>query len=249
GPWRPVAVAGALVVVAAALVVPVVALADWLLAAGPRWDAGEWSAAVVSTLWLSAVAAVVCTVAALPLGVLVARYRSPVTRTLEGASYVAHGLPGIVIAIAMVSVGVVALRPFYQREPLLILAYAVLLVPVAVGSVRAAIEATPVRHEEVARSLGRGPFAAFASITARGAAPGIAAGAALVLLTCMKELPITLLLRPTGTDTMATRLWTYSSVSDYASAAPYAAALVVLAALPTAAIGLWSAQVVEVRDT
>jgi iron(III) transport system permease protein len=249
GPWRPVATVGALVVVAAALVVPVVALVDWLLVAGARWDAGEWSAAVVSTLWLSAAAAVVCTVAAVPLGVLVARYRSPVTRTLEGASYVAHGLPGIVIAIAMVSVGVVALRPFYQREPLLILAYAVLLVPVAVGSVRAAIEATPVRHEEVARSLGRGPFAAFAAITARGAAPGIAAGAALVLLTCMKELPITLLLRPTGTDTMATRLWSYSSVSDYASAAPYAAALVILAALPTAALGLWSGQVVEVRDT
>jgi iron(III) transport system permease protein len=83
-------------------------------------------------------------------------------------------------------------------------------------------------------------------VTGRAAAPGIAAGAALVLLTCMKELPVTLLLRPTGTDTMATRLWNYSSVSDYASAAPYAAALVVFAAIPTAALGLWSAQTVRV---
>lgn len=248
GPWRAVAVAAALGVIAAALVVPMVALGDWLLAAGPRWDAAEWAAAVGATLGLSAVTALVCTAAAVPLGVLVARYRSRMTRALEGAAYVAHGLPGIVIGIAMVSVGITVLRPFYQREPLLILAYAVLLVPVAVGSVRAAIESTPVRHEEVARSLGRGPLGAFAAVTARGAAPGVAAGAALVLLTCMKELPVTLLLRPTGTDTMATRLWTFSSVSDYASAAPYAVALVVFAALPTAALSLWSGQSVEVRD-
>lgn len=247
GRWRFAVLLGPLAIVAAALVAPMIELAQWLLTAAARWDAGEWFAALGSTMWLSLVAAVVCTAAALPLGVLVARYRTPLSRTLEGASYVAHGLPGIVIAIAMVSVGILLLRPFYQREPLLILAYAVLLVPLAVGSVRAAIEAAPARHEEVARSLGRGPLAAFATVTVPGAAPGIAAGAALVLLTCMKELPVTLLLHPTGTDTLATRLWNYSSVSNYGAAAPYAAALVLFAAIPTAVLALWSVQVEEVR--
>ena len=52
------------------------------------------------------------------------------------------------------------------------------------------------------------------------AAPGIGAGAALVLLTCMKELPATLLLRPTGTDTLATSLWTQTGVAAYGAAAP-----------------------------
>ena len=65
------------------------------------------------------------------------------------------------------------------------------------------------------------------------AAPGISAGAALVLLTCMKELPATLLLRPTGTDTLATSLWTQTGVGAYGAAAPYGLALVVLAVLPT----------------
>jgi iron(III) transport system permease protein len=153
---------------------------------------------------------------------------------------VAHGLPGIVIAISMVSVGVLLLRPIYQREPLLILAYAVLFIPLAVGSVRAAVESTPLRTEEVARSLGRSPLRAFATVTAHAAAPGIAAGAALVLLTCMKELPVTLLLHPTGTQTLATRLWGHSFVSDYSSAAPYAVALLIFAAIPTALLGLWT---------
>jgi iron(III) transport system permease protein len=49
----------------------------------------------------------------------------------------------------------------------------------------------------------------------------------------MKELPATLLLRPTGMETLATRLWSHTSVVAYAAAAPYAALLVLIAAVPT----------------
>lgn len=245
GRWRAAALLPAVIVLSAALVVPFVELTGWLIAGGVRWDRERWFDALTSTIWLSVGAAVVCTLAAMPLGVLAARYRTRATRMLEGAGYISHGLPSIVVAIAMVSVGVLLLRPIYQREPLLILAYAVLFIPLAVGSIRSAVESAPIRLEEVARSLGRGPLRAFLTVTARGAAPGIAAGAALVLLTCMKELPVTLLLRPTGTDTLATRLWANSFVSDYSAAAPYAAALVVFAAVPTAILGLWSANLVS----
>ena len=59
------------------------------------------------------------------------------------------------------------------------------------------------------------------------------AGFALAMLTCMKELPATLLLRPTGLDTLATRLWSQTDVVAFGSAAPYAVLLVLLAGLPT----------------
>jgi ABC-type Fe3+ transport system permease subunit len=55
----------------------------------------------------------------------------------------------------------------------------------------------------------------------------------MVFMACMKELPATLLLRPTGTDTLATRLWTETSVAAYGAAAPYAALLVLASCLPT----------------
>jgi iron(III) transport system permease protein len=58
------------------------------------------------------------------------------------------------------------------------------------------------------------------------------AGALLVLLTAMKELPATLMLRPTGMDTLATELWTRTTLAQYAEAAPYAVSLVLLAAVP-----------------
>jgi iron(III) transport system permease protein len=57
----------------------------------------------------------------------------------------------------------------------------------------------------------------------------------------MKELPATLLLQPTGSDTLATRLWQHTGVGAYAAAAPYALALVVVALVPT--LSLLRAQV------
>ena len=48
----------------------------------------------------------------------------------------------------------------------------------------------------------------------------------------MKELPATLMLRPTGLDTLATELWSRTEVAAYGAAAPYAVTLVALAAIP-----------------
>jgi iron(III) transport system permease protein len=46
------------------------------------------------------------------------------------------------------------------------------------------------------------------------------------------ELTGTLLLRPTGTETLATRFWTYASSLSYGAAAPFAAVIVVISAVP-----------------
>ncbi len=127
--------------------------------------------------------------------------------------------------------------PLYQRTPVLVLAYAVLFLPAAVGAVRASVSQSPPVLEELARSLGRTPAGTLRTVTLPLAGPGIAAGAALTVLTCMKELPATLLLRPTGMETLATELWSQTEVGAYGAAAPYAAALVLLAALPTFLLG------------
>ena len=102
-----------------------------------------------------------------------------------------------------------------------------------IGAVRSAVAAAPPQLEEVSRSLGQTRVATLARVTVPLAAPGITAGAALVFLTIAKELPATLMLRPTGTDTLAVALWTNTGASQFAAAAPYAVVLVVVAAIPT----------------
>lgn len=191
-------------------------------------------AALKHSLWFSTLAAGATIALAIPVGVLAARYRTRTIAVVERSTYVAHALPGIVIGIALVFIGVRLLRPIYQETPLLVLAYVVLFLPLAVGSVRSSVEQSPVRLEEVARSLGSAPRRVLARVTLPLAAPGLAAGTALVFVATMKELPATLLLHPTGTDTLATRLWSFTSATDYAAAAPYAAALVLFTAVPTA---------------
>ena len=215
------------------VVVPLAAIATWLVeGVGARADLGLFGPALAATLQLSALAAIACLALAIPVGVLAARYPGRLSAMLERTTYVGHALPGIVVAIAMVYVGVRLLRPIYQQTPLLVLAYVVLFLPLAVAAVRASVEHSPVRAEEVARSLGLDRWATLRRVTLPLAAPGLAAGAAMVFLTTMKELPATLLLHPTGTETLATMLWRFMLVSDYASAAPYAALIVVGAALP-----------------
>jgi energy-coupling factor transporter ATP-binding protein EcfA2 len=65
-------------------------------------------------------------------------------------------------------------------------------------------------------------------ITLRLAAPGAAAGAALVFLAITNELTATLLLAPNGTRTLATGFWAMTSEIDYAAAAPYALLMIML---------------------
>ncbi|MGL4746008.1 MAG: ABC transporter permease [Dermatophilaceae bacterium] len=234
GRWRRPALALAWTVVGAALAFPVGSLGYWFatgLSAGV--DTARLAEGVLATLWLSLLGALACTLAAVPVGILAARHRGRFATTIEQATWAGHALPGIVVALALVFLGIRAVPWAYQQVPLLVFGYVVLFVPAAVAAVRASVAQSPVRLEETARSLGATPGAVLRRVTLPLAAPGVAAGAALVLLTCMKELPATLLLRPTGVDTLATSLWTETGVGAYGAAAPYGLALVILAVVPT----------------
>ncbi len=238
GRWAPLAVGWCGLVVGLALGVPLGVLGYLLtLGSSAGVDLVELVAATGSTLGVSALGAGVAVALALPVGVIAVRYRGRVARALEQAAYAGHALPGIVVGLALVFLAVRYAQPVYQELPVLVLAYAVLFLPAAVAAVRASVAQSPPRLEEVARSLGRSPAGVLRSVTVPLAGPGVAAGAALVLLTCMKELPATLMLRPTGLDTLATELWGHTEVGAYAAAAPYAAALLLVAALPTALLG------------
>ena len=141
----------------------------------------------------------------------------------------------IVTALALVTVTIHYARPVYQTEVTLFLAYLLMFMPRALINLRAGIAQAPVELENVARSLGSTPAKALWSVTLRLAAPGAAAGAALVFLGVSNELTATLLLSPLGTRTLSTGFWALTSEIDYVAAAPYAM-LMILISLPLTAI-------------
>jgi iron(III) transport system permease protein len=197
-----------------ALAVPLGVLTTWLLQAGQPTTgplAFEFGY-VTNSVAVAAAAALLSGAAALPIAYLAARYAHPVSWLVERASYVGYAVPGVVMGLALVYFGSQYGGGFYRNGlvllPLLVFAYVVRFLPQAVGSSRASVEQVSGRLPEAARTLGRSPTEAFRDVTLPLVAPGVAAGAALVFLTTMKELPATLMLRPAGFDTLVTRVWT-----------------------------------------
>lgn len=213
--------------------VPLVMLGYWLVqgtsAAFPALAIGK---ALLSSLGLSLAGAAVCLALALPVGLLVVRYRGTLALWAERLPYLLHALPGLVIALTLVYFALHFVPVLYQTTLLLIVAYALLFLPLAQGPVRTALTKAAPQLEEAARTLGAGAFMAFCKVTLPIIFPALAAAFALVFLDAMKELTATLLLSPTGTTTLATEVWAHTSNMEFAAAAPFAALLILVSGLP-----------------
>jgi iron(III) transport system permease protein len=240
--WIFIASIGTLTILAPSVGVPITTIIEWLGRETTR--AVSWSNVWEATgqSFVNGLAtAVVTLLFALPVAWCAVRMRGTLASLPERATYLTHALPGIVVAISVVYVGIRAVRPWYQEFPLLIFGQVVIFLPVMVASIRASLEKTPVMLEDVAHSLGSNATITLVRVTLPLALPGLLAGTALTMLAAVKELPVTLLLRPTGMDTLSTKIWNFSTLSDYAAVGPYAVAMLILAAVPTALLGTLSA--------
>jgi len=231
GGWRWPALAYCAGVIGFALALPLAVIGYWLERALSldRDLGGVWGPAL-SSVAVSALAAGAALAAALPVALLATRYRSRRTRALERLAYSSNALPGIVIALSLVFFAANYAGFVYQTLALLVFAYVVRFFPQAVAGTHSALLRVDPRLEEAARGLGKSPRRAFATVTAPLVAPGLLAGAALVFLSTMKELPATLLLAPIGFETLATEVWTATTVASYSRAALPALLLVLFSA-------------------
>jgi iron(III) transport system permease protein len=144
-------------------------------------------------------------------------------------------LPGLVIALALVRwvLDVPLLGQLYQTLPVLLAAYTVHFGAQAMGTTRVAVASVPGRLDDAARTLGAGRWRRLRTVELPIMLPGLIAGAGLVLLSTMKELPATLLLRPTSVDTLAVHIWGAREAARWADTGLASIVLVALSALLT----------------
>src|SRR5699024_5191554 len=126
-----------------------------------------------------------------------------------------------------------SILPLYHTAVLLIVAYIIMFLPLAIVCLRAALVQIQPSLEQSARALGSRPMDVLRRITLPLAAPGIGAATALVFISTSTELTTTLLLIPTGVQTLATQVWATSRTFAFAAAAPYAAVLIAISMLAT----------------
>lgn len=208
GRWRWPALAFCGGLIGLGVLVPVGVLVYWLVSRvrNPNLPA-DMLELTTNTVAISGSAALVVAVVAIPLALLAVRYPSRWGRWLVNLSYTGNALPGIVVGLALVFFAANYLPVWYQTMPLLIFGYATRFLPFSLGATRSALTQINPRLEEAARSLGLRPWQVTMRVTIPLARAGILAGAALVFLSAMKELPTTLMLAPIGLRTLATRIW------------------------------------------
>lgn len=218
-----------LVVFMAAFGIPGALLVQWTTEA---LVAGTLSSAFVGYVWnsvslsgLTATAAIVC---GIPLACVASGRRTWASTVCVQGAYTGYVLPGPVAALAVLVVVLQLIPQLYGTRLILLLAYLVHFLPVAVQGMEATLQQITPNLEEAARSLGARPVRNFVSVTLPLVRGGLLSAWILVFVQCMKELPASLLLRPPGSDTLAVRIWLEASEELYQLAAPPALLIVVM---------------------
>lgn len=232
GWYTPIATAIAILWALVSLAVPAFSLIRWNQTGLSQVDAGEVIRALINSMSYAVAGGGLAVIFGLAISLLVIRYRSKLTIAFDKSIWVTHAVPGLVVALSLVFLSNRLLPQIYQTSTLVLIAYLILFLPNAISAMQVPINQAPKALDEIAASLGATRLQTIRRVLIPIAGPGIFAGGALVSLSVLKELPATLLLRETGVETLATRLWNETSVSAYAAAAPYALLLVVVAGIP-----------------
>ena len=235
-------------VFACGFVIPLLQLIAWFWQRG-RFDLDErYSALILHTLYLGAMAALITVSVALLLAF--ARRLAPtrLMRSTVGLANLGYALPGSMLAVAIMLAFsyldrelVIPLSTFLggAGKPILLgslsallLAYMIRFLAVAYGPLENSLARIRPSLPEASRSLGVGGAGLFFKVYLPLLVPGALSAALLVFVDVLKEMPATLLMRPFGWDTLSVRVFEMTSEGEWARASLPALTLVLVGLLP-----------------
>lgn len=231
-----------------AFMIPVAQLGWWVWQTAYADLDARYLRFVGNTLMLGASAALLTTLAAL---LIAYTYRLKPDRFIRGAvrfATLGYALPGSVLAVGIMLSFVwldarlgslFELLLGFSPGPLLagslvavILAYGVRFMAVAHGPIDSSFERIRPSLWQAARSLGASNWEILWRVSIPLLRTGLLSAGLLVFVEVMKEMPATLLLRPFGWDTLATRIFEMTSEGEWERAALPAVTLVLAGLIP-----------------
>lgn len=250
--WRGcLATAFCLLVVAVAFVLPVAQLFSWSLKELFHQPAGAlavYTQLARNSIVLSVLAALFATVTAALLASGIRTSGSKAAFILARLATSGYAMPGAVIAVGIIlplsafdhalnnilyawrgtGVGLLLTGSVVG----LVYAYIVRFISVSFSSVDSSMEKITPNVTAAARVLGASPWRLLRHIHLPLVAPGMLAGGVLIFVDVMKELPITLMLRPFGYDTLAVWVWQMAAESAWGGASLPALFIVLTGLIP-----------------
>ncbi|QOJ20090.1 MAG: iron ABC transporter permease [Gammaproteobacteria bacterium] len=248
--WRNWLVTGfVLGVLFLAFLLPVLQLCRWGAQSFVQdFDFDRYLEFLWHSLTLSGLAALLICIVVIAMVYAARRYPSPATRFAVRIATIGYALPGTVLAIG-VYVPLVWLdgrlsewlARWLQTETgpliqgtltIMLIAYLIRFMAVSHYPVDGAMQRITHSIDEAAMSLGIHGWAMIRKVHIPILKPGIFTAATLVFIDVMKEMPITLMTRPFGWDTLAVRIYELTSEGQWEQAALPAVTLVLAGLIP-----------------
>jgi len=232
-----------------AFLLPLLQLGSWALQSMTSdFDLERYQEFLIHSLSLSGLAALItCTVVTM-IVYAARRFPGNAMQFAVRASTIGYALPGTVLAIGIFipltwldgKLSDWAFTLFQIETGLLIqgtiiimlLAYLIRFMAVSHYPIHGAMQRITPSIEEAAMGMGLHGWAMLRRIHLPILKSGIFTGAALVFVDVMKEMPITLMTRPFGWDTLAVRVYQLTSEGAWEQAAVPAVTLVLAGLLP-----------------
>jgi len=220
-----------------AFALPVVQLVIWGAERFDYFSGNDIASLLGKTFFIGAVAAIASVVLA-SLAVA-ARFfaNSKLLGALQSFSGLGYALPGSVLAVGIMLVATTLDRwlgasLLMGSFVVLILAYVVRFYAVASGPLDTAALKLKPSVIEAAKLYGLSRPEQWRRVMQPLLLPGTAAAFLMVMVDVMKEMPATLLLRPFGWDTLAVKIYEFTSEGDWDLAAIPALVLILLSLVP-----------------
>jgi iron(III) transport system permease protein len=163
--------------------------------------------AILNSLLLAALAASIAVLLGSVIGWIDVRTRAPGRRLLDYAALVPLGLPGIVMAVALIQFWLTMPVALYGTLAILLLAYVGRYIPLGVRAANASLRQVDPSLEESARVLGASWAGTLREITLPLIRPGLFAGWLLVFVPVIQELSASILLFSSNSITLAVAVY------------------------------------------
>ena len=163
--------------------------------------------AILNSLGLATVAATIAVLLGAVIGWIDLRTRIPGRKLLDYAALIPLGLPGIVVAVALIQFWLAMPLALYGTLAILLLAYVGRYIPLGVRAANASLRQIDPSLEESAQILGASWLTTMREITLPLIRPGLFAGWLLVFVPVIQELSASILLFSSSSITLAVAVY------------------------------------------
>ncbi len=163
--------------------------------------------AILNSLLLATVAATIAVLLGAVIGWIDLRTKIPGRRLLDYASLIPLGLPGIVMAVALIQFWLAMPVALYGTLAILLLAYVGRYIPLGVRAANASLRQVDPALEESAQILGASWTTTMREVTLPLIRPGLFAGWLLVFVPVIQELSASILLFSSSSITLAVAVY------------------------------------------